>query len=142
MLSNRTTKYDKSGYVYLIRIPTGHYKIGHTKNLNQRIRHFTVTMPFDVELIHTIPCDDARDAEQRLHKLHKKEHVSGEWFQLSDADVAFLRCFLHWNADGSFVLHPAKHVAYLLKYWTPESKYDIDVYYGTLIAGKSGLILP
>lgn len=93
---NRTPKPKKKstdGYVYLIESPTGSYKIGMTTNPDQRKNHFSVTMPFEVEYVCLIPAKDAYGLEHKLHKKYASKRITpnGEWFNLSLADVEYIK---------------------------------------------------
>lgn len=82
---------DKSGFIYLIKADTGHYKIGRTKELKRRMNLFNVNLPFQIELIHTFPSTDYVGAETDLHHRFAEKRVNGEWFQLSDDEVEWLK---------------------------------------------------
>ena len=84
--SRRNT--DPSGYVYLIQSPTGYYKIGRTRNPDDRLATFSIKLPFEVEYKHLIKTDDMFTLEAELHRRYADCRVSGEWFQLSDEQVA------------------------------------------------------
>ena len=75
------------GFVYLVKGTNGYYKIGRTLNIADRMKTFSVKLPFDVELEHTIESDDYIAAEKELHKRYAKRRVNGEWFALTEADV-------------------------------------------------------
>lgn len=84
----------KSGDVYLIEAYLGedrYHKIGWAKKATNRINVFEVKLPFDFDFLHAFPADDARQAESALHDKYSHCRVNGEWFDLSDQDVATLR---------------------------------------------------
>lgn len=81
----------EKGYIYLIRASTGHYKIGRTKDITARFSFFVVKLPFEIELIHHFETPDMRTAEAALHEQYKAKRVNGEWFNLTDEDVAQIR---------------------------------------------------
>jgi len=80
---------DRPGYIYIIKADTGHYKIGRSNNIPRRMSLFAVKLPFDFEIIHTFPCDDAIEAERILHDAYRQRgfHVKGEWFNLTDREL-------------------------------------------------------
>jgi len=86
-----STERDKSGYVYLAKSETGHFKIGLSINPAKRIKIFDTKMPVAVELVHTIPADDMRQAEGILHGRFADKRHEGEWFNLDQGDVAYVR---------------------------------------------------
>lgn len=77
----------KHGFVYLIRSTNGEYKIGKTKNMTKRMGWFGISLPFKVETIHTIECDDMDEVETSLHNRFADKRLNGEWFALSESDV-------------------------------------------------------
>jgi hypothetical protein len=82
---------DRPGFVYLIKSPSGHYKIGKTSNIHNRLRTFNVKLPFEPTLVHTIKSSDMHAQEQVLHQRFASQRVNGEWFNLSDEDVAYIK---------------------------------------------------
>lgn len=90
---------DKAGYIYVIRADTGHYKIGRTNNVPNRMRLFAVKLPFDFKIIHHFPCLNMYEAEAELHKVFSGKRVNGEWFNLSEDDVSQLTNVHEWARD-------------------------------------------
>lgn len=86
LLSNKT-----AGYVYLLRSASGYWKIGKTVNPADRIKTFSVKLPFEVEYEHLISCEDYSRAETELHARFAPKRVNGEWFCLDEADVAWIK---------------------------------------------------
>lgn len=83
---------DKSGYVYLIASTVGSYKIGRTKDIHDRLRTFNVKLPFEVQFIHHIQCEDMYIAEKLLHRFFASKRIKGsEWFLLTDQDVEYIK---------------------------------------------------
>lgn len=83
----------RKGYVYVlaaIHDPTI-FKIGRTNNPKDRLRTFSVKLPFDVEYLHTIQTDDMYALESKLHRRFASKRVNGEWFKLSADDLEFLK---------------------------------------------------
>lgn len=85
--SSKTT----NGFVYLIQSPTGYYKIGRTKDPNDRIATFSVKLPFEVEYVCVIQTSDMYSLETILHNRYAKQRVNGEWFQLTPEDVEYIK---------------------------------------------------
>lgn len=73
------------GYVYLAYC-AGFFKIGRSTKPYGRVRHFDTIMPVNVELVHTIPCDDYAEAERQLHEHYTDFRVKGEWFDFSPVE--------------------------------------------------------
>lgn len=80
----------QAGFVYLVKCQTL-YKIGSTKNPTKRLRGLQSSTPFPLELLHTILCRDVRTCEILLHLEFKSKHVRGEWFELSEEDVNYIK---------------------------------------------------
>lgn len=78
------------GYVFLIRSPHG-YKIGKTANIQNRLRLFSVKFPFPVSLEHYAWFEDCSGAERALHTRFHSKRLEGEWFDLNDADIAYIK---------------------------------------------------
>lgn len=79
------------GWVYLVRGPQGWYKIGHTKNPDDRRTTFGVKLPFDVKFDHLIKCKNRREAEVHLHKVFAHRRGNGEWFRLTADDITTIK---------------------------------------------------
>lgn len=79
------------GYVYLLQSDTGHYKIGRSKDPDNRIKTFGVKLPFEVEYIALIETEDMVKLETDLHDLYDHKRVNGEWFDLSPEDVELIK---------------------------------------------------
>lgn len=79
-----------AGYVYLVKAitPDNHYKIGYSKKPLARIEKLDVKLPFPLDVIHLIKTNDCTTAEQYLHNMFKESRVNGEWFELTERDVA------------------------------------------------------
>ena len=91
-----------SGFVYLLKERNGnHYKIGKTTNPEDRIKLFSVKLPFKVDLLLTIPCDDYVKAETIMHDAFASDKIDGEWFVLSDNSVSYIKSISNFT-NGSF----------------------------------------
>jgi hypothetical protein len=91
MLSESPRREGISGYVYLLKSSSGYWKIGKTVDPDNRLQTFSVKLPFEVEYEHLIPCKDHRAAESGLHRRFDAKRVNGEWFDLSPADVTYIK---------------------------------------------------
>lgn len=76
---------DNIYYVYFIKSDYG-YKIGKTKNINNRLKTFDVKLPFDFELYSYIETKAMDDCESWFHELLKEKRINGEWFDLNEYD--------------------------------------------------------
>lgn len=79
------------GFVYILKADNGIYKIGRTKNLNNRISSINGILPYDTELIHAIETEDYKEAERYFHRKFAHRCIRGEWFQLTEKDVEQLK---------------------------------------------------
>lgn len=80
-----------AGYIYLIKAPSGKFKIGRAKDINNRVATFGVMLPFEIELTHVIPATDYRQAERVLHERFAHRRGRGEWFDLTADDVTAIQ---------------------------------------------------
>lgn len=85
-----TAHLDDPGFVYILRSTTGHYKIGRTKDPENRLRIFDVKLPFRVDFTLLISSDRHRKLEQELHRRFADKRLDGEWFALTPEDIEAL----------------------------------------------------
>lgn len=78
------------GYVYLLQAGP-YYKIGLTRNLDQRVKTLSTLPPFDLELVCAIRTGDMYTLERELHQRFKGKRKNGEWFELDPNDVEYIR---------------------------------------------------
>lgn len=80
------------GYVYLLKMVNGeYYKIGRTKNYQNRLETFGVKLPFPVEYEYILQAKDMYQLERELHQRFADKRVGGEWFALSQADIDYIK---------------------------------------------------
>ncbi len=81
-----------TGTVYFLKGENGLTKIGMSaRSATDRIGKFEPKLPFDTELFHVIDCKSPRSVEASFHQHFKEKRVRGEWFNLSDADLAMIK---------------------------------------------------
>lgn len=78
---------EKEGYIYLLEADTGETKIGRTKELDERMYHFTTKLPMDLRVIYYVKTDDSYALERRLHGRYSNQRTRGEWFNLTKEDI-------------------------------------------------------
>lgn len=78
------------GYVYIIKNNSNLYKIGCTCNLNERTKRLNY-MNGGISIILIFKFDDYKYYENKFHKLFKDKRQLGEWFNLSDNDLDFIK---------------------------------------------------
>jgi hypothetical protein len=79
-----------SGWVYILQAGP-FYKIGKTKNVDRRVGQLATLPPFDIEIIHTIKTKDMGQLELELHEKFAEKRKRGEWFELEEGDIAWLK---------------------------------------------------
>lgn len=88
-LTNGNGKRD--GFVYLILSEDGHYKIGRTRDVPTRTNTLEIQLPYQIEVIHSVPVKDMYWAEKHLHDRFAPKRVNGEWFKLETDDVEWIK---------------------------------------------------
>lgn len=81
----------KHGYIYLLQSVSGAYKIGRSKDPDDRLRTFEVKLPFEVEYVCTVETANMYELERALHKQFDHKRINGEWFRLEDKDIAAIK---------------------------------------------------
>lgn len=81
-----------TGHVYILRSEAGQYKVGCSRELQRRIGGIAASLPFSVDLVHSIKTDDMERLERGLHTVYSsaQRRINGEWFHLSADDIAYL----------------------------------------------------
>lgn len=80
-----------SGYVYLILAENGLYKIGRAKSVSTRLKPFEVSFPMSWKLVYSFYSDDYIVSESDLHKRFESKRKVGEWFELDEKDVEYIK---------------------------------------------------
>jgi hypothetical protein len=78
--------------VYIVRDidVTGFYKIGVTNNLYRRFNELT-KMPFQIGLVCVLTFENVYMLEARLHDRFREKRIRGEWFNLTQEDIAWIK---------------------------------------------------
>jgi hypothetical protein len=80
----------KAGFVYVLQADS-YYKIGLSTNVEKRVKQLSTLPPFDVALIHKIETEDMHQLESELHERFAEKRANGEWFELSEEDLTWLK---------------------------------------------------
>lgn len=85
-------KANGKGYVYLVRLDK-HYKIGISKNPKDRLKEFTL-LPYPLEDICIERVANYEQCEEELHLHFDNKRVRGEWFELDEEDIEYIKKYL------------------------------------------------
>lgn len=88
---NNNREKDRSGFVYFLKADNNLVKIGKTKRLDERIHHFSVKLPYQTQLIHSISTSNMDQLERHFHKVFVQKRKHGEWFELSEEDITSIK---------------------------------------------------
>ena len=92
-----------TGGVYMMRAGPM-YLIRKSRDFERRIHLIQQQYGDKVELIHTIPASDIDRAEEYWHRRFQDKRGKGEWFALSEEDVAKFKSCSLMGVDGRAVL--------------------------------------
>jgi hypothetical protein len=82
----------RAGVVYLLRCGKNH-KIGKSTNPESRYGQLKIQLLEKPELVHEIQTNNVDYVERHWHRRFQTLRANGEWFLLSDGDVAeFVSC--------------------------------------------------
>lgn len=87
--------------IYLVRAENGLTKIGIAISPRRRLVSLRADSPLPLELIHMAAVGDAERIEAELHTEFAAQRSHGEWFRLTEEDVASIR-----------VRYPATQIGY------------------------------
>jgi DNA-binding PadR family transcriptional regulator len=94
--------------VYLIRRERdGLFKIGQSTRHDRRTREIVRQCPEGAEVVHIIRTEALREAEAAFHRVFKVWRVEGEWFELTEEHVEWIKSFTTWPRET----RPARHAA-------------------------------
>lgn len=85
---------DEGGYVYVAGLSNQdrYYKIGYSKDPASRVDSLSTGTPYDTELVLAAgPYERPRQVESRLHERFRDRHFNGEWFELHDEQLTWIR---------------------------------------------------
>lgn len=78
-------------YVYVIGSDINHYKIGISKTPQKRLQTLKTANPGQLCIVHTFIADPAEKAEAELHQRFAANRLNGEWFALTEEQIAQLK---------------------------------------------------
>ena len=77
-------------HLYLMKAENGLYKIGISTNPKARYASLA-TGPIAIGLLWSKEMITAREVEQELHRHFQAKRIRGEWFELNEQDVEYIR---------------------------------------------------
>lgn len=83
------------GFIYVIQMdgfPI--YKIGRSVDVPKRLGQIGIQLPFPYRLIYAYRVPDVELFERKIHEIHAKYRLNGEWFLLTECLLARARYFL------------------------------------------------
>lgn len=80
------------GYVYVVKLDK-HYKIGISKSPETRLKEFTL-LPYELEHILIAKIKGYEVREKELHEHFADKRVRGEWFELNEEDIEYIKEYL------------------------------------------------
>lgn len=85
-------KKTKDGYVYIIKKNDENIvKIGMSKNYSERTKQISTKLPFEVETVKVFKTKDMYSLEKKLHDFYKEKRLNGEWFELNNEDLEYIK---------------------------------------------------
>jgi len=93
--------YCPAGFVYIIQSGRdSYYKVGFSAaNPQRRLASMQVSTPEELTLVYYIESDRAATIEKLIHSMLRNNHIRGEWFNLDDRDLAWLKTKLKKFAE-------------------------------------------
>ena len=93
------------GFVYVLSTQDGFYKIGRTRNLQNRLMDLRIALPYKLttEMLFQCEVGREREVEAALHDIFSERRMNGEWFKLTAEDLQWL-----WQ-DPLPLLIPVSH---------------------------------
>jgi hypothetical protein len=82
---------NSGGFIYIIQME-GHpyFKIGRTSNVTRRVAQISPLLPTRHKLLRYYNVKDSVTGEKTLHDEFKAQGLNGEWFNLTNQDLAYI----------------------------------------------------
>lgn len=87
----QSNKERRDGFVYVLKTANGIFKIGKSRDVDNRIKQLSVGLPHELELICQFVTEDMDSLESALHTKFAEKRIRGEWFRLSAKDTDYLK---------------------------------------------------
>lgn len=92
------------GHVYVLSDQQGHYKIGKAVKIDRRIAQLKTQPPFKLQLVMSTWDVSPLKLERYLHDEFSTRRLNGEWFALTEGDLAFLEGYFEANNRSGSLL--------------------------------------
>ncbi|ATW59350.1 hypothetical protein Cl131_gp082 [Aphanizomenon phage vB_AphaS-CL131] len=95
-------KRNQKGWIYVIHaVDLGLFKVGCSKNPEARLGQLIKSqIPSELVLVHQSKSDSMYADEKMIHKLYASRQVSGEWFRLTNEDLAQIKTLSFVKTEG------------------------------------------
>jgi hypothetical protein len=87
---SKNKKNTKNGYVYVCKSDINLFKIGYSKNPEERMKQLGLGSSIKHKLLYKIPTENMHQLEKELHKKFKEKREHSEWFNLDDKDLSYI----------------------------------------------------
>lgn len=114
------------GFVYIIKGNT-HYKIGKAKNIQSRLAQLATGHEHGLTVYHSIASNAMSRAEASLHTRFAGQRGRGEWFNLTEPQLAYLKSIARIDVAGFPETQPL----------TTKDDAPVVTYSGNITAGVS-----
>jgi len=103
IISFKSSREHKSGYIYLLKNDTDMYKIGFSTNVNKRVYQIAKELEDrSIKQLCRFPADDMITAEKILHMIYSNLRIGQtEWFWLEPEGVNDIKSIVRYQ-DGLF----------------------------------------
>ena len=78
---------EEGNCVYIIKTSKRLYKIGKTKDLQQRLSVYHTHLPIVFRVVRQYLAKNMNELEEALHIVYQHKRVKGEWFELKEDDL-------------------------------------------------------
>ncbi|SRR5260221_8603220 len=83
--------YAPDSLIYLVR-GREYYKIGASTHLRKRMTELQIGSEYPLTLVTTVNTESPKRVERFLHVFFAVNKIRGEWFDLSERDIALFKC--------------------------------------------------
>ena len=88
------------GFVYIFQ-GDGYYKIGYSQRPPRRRLQISPKLPFDLRVVCVVESLRAQSLESQLHVRFEDKRLRGEWFNLDDDDLVYIKSLGAKDGQGT-----------------------------------------